>query len=66
MTRYLNEISSRRCDIQLNSYPEVFIDTITNFKDSSFPNEEGKSLGSMHVTYVKGVSETLCRESISL
>jgi hypothetical protein len=58
-----NKISSLRRDLQLNSYPQGFIDSIIthNSKGSSCPNTKEKPLGSVFISYVKGVSEKFKR-----
>jgi hypothetical protein len=53
----LNEISNLKCDLQLNGYPQSFIDSVINSKGSSHQNTEENPLGSVHIPYVKGVSE---------
>jgi hypothetical protein len=53
----VKEISRLRSDIQLNSYLQSFIDSDINSKGSSRLNKEQKSLGSVYIPYVKGVSE---------
>jgi hypothetical protein len=50
-------IGSLRYDFQLNCYSQDFIEKVINYKGSSRPNIEDKSLGSVHVPHVKGVSE---------
>jgi hypothetical protein len=50
------KIGSLRHDLQLNGYPQGFIDPVINSKGSS-SNKEEKSLGSMYIPYVKGASE---------
>jgi hypothetical protein len=55
------EISSLRRDLQLNGYPQGFIDSVINAKGSSRLNEEQKPLGSVYIPYVKGVSEKFRR-----
>jgi hypothetical protein len=57
----LNEISSLRCDLQLNGYPQGFVDSVINSKSNSRPNKEEKPLGSAYMPYVKGVSEKFKR-----
>jgi hypothetical protein len=42
------------CDL---SYPQGFIDSVINSKGGSHPNKEEKPLGSVYISYVKGVSE---------
>jgi hypothetical protein len=49
--------SSLRHDLQLNSYPQGFIDSVINSEGSSCPNKEERPLGSVYITYMKGVSE---------
>jgi hypothetical protein len=52
--RYLcNEISSVRCDLQLNGYAQGFI----NLKGNSNLSKEVEPLGFAYIPYVKGVSE---------
>jgi hypothetical protein len=51
-----NEISKLRLDLQLSFYPQGFIDSVINSKDSSYLNVEEKPLGSVYITYVKAVS----------
>jgi hypothetical protein len=61
----VNEIENLRCDLQLNSYSQGFIDSVINSKGTIQPNKEEKPLGSVYIPYVKGVSEKLKhRESI--
>jgi hypothetical protein len=45
--------------LKLDGYPEGFIDYAINFKRSRRVNREGKGtpVGSMHIPYMKGVSE---------
>jgi hypothetical protein len=52
-----DEIGSLRHDLQLSGYPQGFIDSVINSKDSSHLNKEEKPLGSLCIPYVKGVSE---------
>jgi hypothetical protein len=47
-----NEISSPRCEVQLNDYPQGFIDSVINSKGSSRLNKEQKPLGSMYISHV--------------
>jgi hypothetical protein len=56
-----NEISNLRCDLQLNCYPQNFIDSVINSKGSSRLNKEEKPLGSVYIPYVKGFSEKFKR-----
>jgi hypothetical protein len=56
-----NEISNLKRDLQLNGYPQGFIDSVINFKGSSHPNTEEKPLGSVYIPHVKGVSEEFKR-----
>jgi hypothetical protein len=56
-----NVISSLRRDLQLNGFPQDFIYSGINSKGSSRPYEEEKSLGSVYVPYVMGVSEEFKR-----
>jgi hypothetical protein len=51
-----NEISTLRHDLQLNGYPGGFTDSAINSKGRSCPSEV-KSLGTVYIPYVKGVSE---------
>jgi hypothetical protein len=51
------EINNLRHDLQLNGYPQGFIDSVINPKGSSRPKTEDKPLGSVYIPYVKGVSE---------
>jgi hypothetical protein len=44
-------------DLQLNGYPRGFIDSVINSKGSSRLNKEQNPLGSVYVSYVKGLSE---------
>jgi hypothetical protein len=55
------KISNLRSDLQLNGYPQGFIDSVINSKGSSRLNEEQKPLGSVYMPYVKGVSEKFKR-----
>jgi hypothetical protein len=67
--RYLNLTPSRndkiclkknrslRSDLQLNGYPQCFIDLVINPNGSSRLNKEQKPLGFVYIPYVKGVSE---------
>jgi hypothetical protein len=57
----LNEISNLKRDLQLNDYPQGFIDSVINSKGSSHPNTEENPLGSVYIPYVKGVSEKFKR-----
>jgi hypothetical protein len=50
-----NEISNLRRDLQLNGYPQGFIDLVINSMGSSHLNSEEKSLGSVYIPYVKSV-----------
>jgi hypothetical protein len=52
-----------RHDLQLNGYPQGFIDSVVNPKGSSRPKTEEEPLGSLYVyiPYVKGVSEKFMR-----
>jgi hypothetical protein len=54
-----NEISSLRCNFQLNGYPRGFNNSVINSKGSSTPSKEVKPLSSVYIPYVKGVSEKL-------
>jgi hypothetical protein len=53
------EISSFRCNLQLNGYHQSFIDSDINLKGSSIPKKQVRSLGSVYISYVKGISEKL-------
>jgi hypothetical protein len=55
------EISSLRCNLQQNGYPWGFIDFVINSKGSSHLKREVKSLGSVYIPYMKGVSEKFKR-----
>jgi hypothetical protein len=55
------EISNLRSDLQLNGYPQGFIDSVINSKGSCRLNEEQKPLGSVYIPYVRGVSEKFKR-----
>jgi hypothetical protein len=57
----VTEISSLRSDLQLNGYPQGFIDPVINSKGSSRLNKEQKPQGSVDILYVKGVSEKFKR-----
>jgi hypothetical protein len=57
----VKDISSLRSDLHLNSCPQGFVDLVINPKGSSHLNKEQKSLGSVYIPYVKGVSEKLKR-----
>jgi hypothetical protein len=52
-----NEISSLRYDLQLNSYPQDFIDSAINSKGSSHPNKEEEPLGSVYIPCMNSISE---------
>jgi hypothetical protein len=52
--------------LQLNGYPQGFIDSVSNSKGSSRPNKEEKPLGSVYIPYVKGVSEKVYKIDITL
>jgi hypothetical protein len=52
-----NEISNLRCELQLNGYPQDFIDSVINSRSSSHLNKEEKPLGSAYIPYVKDFSE---------
>jgi hypothetical protein len=56
-----NKISNLRCDLQFNGYPQVFNDSVINFKGSSHPNKEQKPVSSVYIPCVKGVSGNLKR-----
>jgi hypothetical protein len=49
-------VCSLRCDLQLNSYPQGFTDSIINSKGNNLPKKEVKALDSVYIPYVKGVS----------
>jgi hypothetical protein len=52
------EISSLRCNLQLNGYHRSFIDLVINLKGNSPPKKkEVKPPGSVYIPCVKGVSE---------
>jgi hypothetical protein len=55
------ESGNLRSDLQLNGYLQDFIDSVINSKGSSRLNEEQKSLGSVYIPYVNGVSEKFKR-----
>jgi hypothetical protein len=55
----VKEISSLRSDLQLNDYPQGFIDSVIDSKGSGRLNEEQKPLRSVYIPYVKGTSEKL-------
>jgi hypothetical protein len=57
----VKEINSLKSDVQLNGYPQGFIDLVINSKGSGRLNKEQKPLDSVHVPYVKGVSEKFRR-----
>jgi hypothetical protein len=57
----VKEISNLRSDLQLNGYPQNFIDSVIKFKGSSRLSKEQKPLGSVCIPYVKGVSEKFKR-----
>jgi hypothetical protein len=50
-----------RHGLQLNGYPQGFIDSVINSEGSSRPKQEEKPLGSVYIPYVKGVSEKFKR-----
>jgi hypothetical protein len=52
----IKEISSLRSDLQLNGYPQGFIDSVINSKGSSRLNKEQMILDSVYIPYVKAVS----------
>jgi hypothetical protein len=52
-----SEISNLRCDIQISSYPQGFIDLDINSKGSSHLNKEEEPLSPVYVPCVEGVSE---------
>jgi hypothetical protein len=56
-----NGIGNLRCDLQLNDYPLSFTDSVINSNRSTRPNQEEKSLGSVHIPYVKGISKMFKR-----
>jgi hypothetical protein len=53
----VKEIRSLRSDLQLNGYPQGYIDSVINSKGSSRLNKEQKSLGSVYIPHVKAASE---------
>jgi hypothetical protein len=53
----LHEIKDLRHDLQLNGYPQGFINLAIKSKDSSRPKKEDKPPSSVYIPYVKGVSE---------
>jgi hypothetical protein len=55
------EINNLRHDLQLNGYPQGFIDSVINSKGSSRPKTEEKPLDSLYIPYVKGISEKFKR-----
>ncbi|PNF25737.1 hypothetical protein B7P43_G14161, partial [Cryptotermes secundus] len=57
----VNEISSRRSDLQLNGYSQGFIDSANNSKGSSLLHNEQQPLGSVYIPYAKDVSEKFKR-----
>jgi hypothetical protein len=52
-----NKISNLKCDLQLNVYPQGFIDSVFNSKGINRPDKEAKPLDSLYIPYVKDVSE---------
>jgi hypothetical protein len=48
-------------DLQLNEYPQGFIDSVINARDGSHPKKEDKPLGFVYIPYMKGVSEKFRR-----
>jgi hypothetical protein len=54
----VKEISSLKSDLQLNCYPQGFIDSVINAKGSNHLTKEHKPLGSLYIPHVKGISET--------
>jgi hypothetical protein len=50
-----------RFELQLNSCPQGFSESVMNFKGSSHLNKEEKLLGSVYIPYVKGVSKKFKR-----
>jgi hypothetical protein len=52
----VKEFSSVRRDLQLNIYPQRFIDSVINSKGSRRLSEKQKPLGSVYIPYVKAVS----------
>jgi hypothetical protein len=55
------EINNLSHDLQLNGYPQGFIDSVINPKGTRHPKTEEKPLGSVYIPYVKGVSEKFKR-----
>jgi hypothetical protein len=55
----VNKIRSLRRDLQLNGYPQGFIDLVINSKCR--PNKEDKPVGSVYVPYGEGVPEKFKR-----
>jgi hypothetical protein len=53
-----NEVNCLGRDLQLSGYPQGFIDSVTNSKDSSCPNKDEMALGSLYFPYAKAASET--------
>jgi hypothetical protein len=54
-----DEINRLKQDLQLNGYPQGFIDLVINSRDGAHPKmtKEDKPLCYMHIPYVKDVSE---------
>jgi hypothetical protein len=52
-----NKISSLRYDLQVNGYPQGFIDSVIDYTGGSCPNKEERLPGSIYIPYVKGGSE---------
>jgi hypothetical protein len=57
----INGIISLRLDLQLNGYPQGFVETITISKGNIRTNKEENPLGSVYIPYAKGVSENFRR-----
>jgi hypothetical protein len=49
-------ISSLRRDLQLNGYPQGFVDSVINSKGSSSPSKQEKLVGSAYIPVVKSIS----------
>jgi hypothetical protein len=57
----LVEANNLRRDLQLNGYPQGFINSVLKSKGSSRQKKEDKPLGSVCIPHVKGVSEKFKR-----